>query len=193
MKFTSSSWLCLVLNIFFHLFIHYTITDFPWRGQALCWVLGTPRKMWHCFWTQEIHCLGREVREAVRHGNKIQHNVVNHMIEVFTNNSGGQREKEEKQKRKEKEEEKALSYVQGSLSPPSDFCASSLPLFESCLFPITEVPVGRPVMVFLRCPEGSLFTHLTSAYSSLARTDHMTPPRHSTFRKCKSSVFPEGG
>lgn len=35
-KFVSSFWPCFVSNILFHLFIHSTITEFPRRGQALC-------------------------------------------------------------------------------------------------------------------------------------------------------------
>ena len=75
-KFTSSFWPCLLLDILFYLFINSIITEFPWRGQALCWVLGTRRKRWHFFLNSGSSLSWMGGGEGVRHVNKIQHNVI---------------------------------------------------------------------------------------------------------------------
>ena len=87
-KFTSSFWPCLLLDILFYLFTNSIITEFPWRGQALCWVLGTRRKRWHFFLNSGSSLSWMGGGEGVRHVNKMQHNVISG-YNRYTKNPGG--------------------------------------------------------------------------------------------------------
>ena len=75
-KFTSSFWPCLLLDILSCLFINSRITEFPWTSQALCWVLGTLRKRWHFFLNSGSSLSWMGGGEGVRHVSKIQPNVI---------------------------------------------------------------------------------------------------------------------